>query len=99
MSAQSTAKSEASEESGVRGKIGGRALGSSEYRKKVWGCKIRCRLQLFPLAVRTQAKNGALKGGAPDPLVQNKESGAKMCRSGPGASRSKTTPEDATALM
>jgi 8-oxo-dGTP pyrophosphatase MutT (NUDIX family) len=57
-SAQSTAKAEAYEESGVRGKVRSRALGSFEYRKKVGrGRKIRCRLKVFPLAVKSQDRS------------------------------------------
>jgi 8-oxo-dGTP pyrophosphatase MutT (NUDIX family) len=57
-SPQHTAKSEAYEESGVRGKIRRRALGSFEYRKKLaQGRKVRCRLKVFPLAVRKQSKS------------------------------------------
>jgi 8-oxo-dGTP pyrophosphatase MutT (NUDIX family) len=53
-----TAKSEAYEESGVRGKLRRRALGSFEYRKKMTrGRKVKCLLKLFPLAVRKQAKS------------------------------------------
>jgi 8-oxo-dGTP pyrophosphatase MutT (NUDIX family) len=53
-----TAKSEAYEESGVRGKLRRRALGSFEYRKKLArGHEVKCRLKVFPLAVRKQAKS------------------------------------------
>ena len=52
-----TAKSEAYEESGVRGKIRSRALGSFEYCKtSSRGHEHRCRLKVFPLAVKSQAK-------------------------------------------
>jgi 8-oxo-dGTP pyrophosphatase MutT (NUDIX family) len=53
-----TAKSEAYEESGVRGKLRRRALGSFEYRKKLpRGREVKCRLKIFPLAVRKQVKS------------------------------------------
>jgi 8-oxo-dGTP pyrophosphatase MutT (NUDIX family) len=53
-----TAKSEAYEESGVRGKLRRRALGSFEYRKKLTrGREVKCRLKIFPLAVRKQVKS------------------------------------------
>src|SRR3954464_14172171 len=55
-SARSTAKNEAYEESGVRGKVSARALGSFNYWKEIGARKIRCRLKVFALAVKTRAK-------------------------------------------
>jgi 8-oxo-dGTP pyrophosphatase MutT (NUDIX family) len=53
-----TAKAEAFEESGVRGKVHRKPLGSFEYRKKLnRGRHILCKLQVFPLSVKKQAKN------------------------------------------
>jgi len=54
--ARHTAKTEAWEESGVRGKVHHRALGTFEYDKRLRKGPVRCTLKLFPLAVKKQAK-------------------------------------------
>jgi hypothetical protein len=57
-----TAKAEAFEEAGVRGKVGRRALGEIEYLKKIGARQVRCRLKLFPLAVKRRAKRWPERG-------------------------------------
>jgi len=55
-----TARVEAYEESGVRGKLARHALGAIEYSKSVGvgrAAKVRCRLEVFPLAVTSLKKD------------------------------------------
>ncbi|BBK43729.1 NUDIX hydrolase [Allostella vacuolata] len=50
-----SAAREAYEEAGLRGKVGGRAIGSFAYTKVVEGeTALRCEVQVFPLAVKKQ---------------------------------------------
>ena len=55
-SPRATAKAEAFEEAGVRGRVGHRPLGEVLYRKKKGSRWVRCRLQVYPLAVKRRAK-------------------------------------------
>jgi 8-oxo-dGTP pyrophosphatase MutT (NUDIX family) len=81
-----TAKSEAYEESGVRGKLRRRALGSFEYRKKLArGREVKCRLKVFPLAVRKQAKSWPEQQERKTRWFKLKEA-AEMCND-PGLAR------------
>jgi|tagenome__1003787_1003787.scaffolds.fasta_scaffold19227284_1 uncharacterized protein len=52
-----TARREAFEESGVRGRVRRKALGSVKYRKKKKKRTVKVDLKLYPLAVTRQAKN------------------------------------------
>jgi hypothetical protein len=54
--ARYTAKTEAYQESGVRGKLRRKSLGTMSYRKKVGGRRLKVRLRLFPLVVKKQIK-------------------------------------------
>src|SRR4051812_8174384 len=54
--ARDTAKTEAYQESGVRGKLRRKSLGTMSYRKKVGGRRLKVRLRLFPLVVKKQIK-------------------------------------------
>ena len=56
-SPRNTAKAEAYEEAGVKGKVGRRALGAVKYRKKLGRRKVKCHLKIFPLAVRRRTKS------------------------------------------
>src|SRR4051812_682162 len=51
-----TAKAEAYEEAGVRGTLGRRPIGEIVYEKGKGSQTVRCRLQVFPLAVKRRAK-------------------------------------------
>ena len=58
-----TAKAEAFEESGVKGKVARHALGAIEYRKKIGRRRtVRCRLEVFPLAVKSRKKKWPERG-------------------------------------
>ena len=57
-----TARREAFEESGVRGRVRRKPLGSVKYRKKKKKRTILVDLKLFPLAVTRQAKNFPERG-------------------------------------
>jgi 8-oxo-dGTP pyrophosphatase MutT (NUDIX family) len=55
-SPRATARAEAFEEAGVRGKVGRRAVGEVVYQKRKGIRRVRCRLKIFPLAVKRRAK-------------------------------------------
>jgi 8-oxo-dGTP pyrophosphatase MutT (NUDIX family) len=56
-SPRATAKAEAFEEAGVTGKVGRRPVGEVVYQKRKGARRVRCRLKIFPLAVKRRAKN------------------------------------------
>jgi hypothetical protein len=51
-----TAKTEAYQESGVRGKLRRKPLGTMSYRKKVGGRVLKMHLSLYPLVVKKQVR-------------------------------------------
>ena len=57
-----TARREAFEEAGVKGKVRRKPLGSLKYRKRVDRRRLNVDLKLYPLAVKKRVKNFPEKG-------------------------------------